>query len=173
MLTGATLEQGIRGLRRMSLDPTGQRILWGAAILLIVGLLVYLIHEPTRRWVAPRATALASGLKDGGKWTLSGLVNVSVDPAEGRATLRAALVSHVEARDEATQTARILAGSTGPLSTRDLAALLWNYQRVPASALAKAATLLRSNRAFVEVAPGRWELGRHRLPAARDTYAAT
>ncbi len=168
VLTGATLEEGIRGLRRMSADATGQKILWGAATLLIVGLLIYLIHEPTRRWVTPRARALASGLKDGGKWTLSGLVNVSVDLAEGRATLMAALVGHAEPRDEAAQTARILAGSTRPLSTRDLAALLWNYQRVPAAALAKAAILLRSNPAFVEVAPGYWELGLHRPTTTRD-----
>lgn len=168
-LTGATIEQGFRGLRRMSSDPTGQKVLWGAAILVILGLIIYLINEPTRRWVAPRARALVSGLKDGGAWTLSGLVKVSVDLAEGRATLRAALVSHVEARDEVTQTARILAGSSRPLSTRDLAALLWNYQRVPAAALAKAGTLLRRNPAFVEVAPGCWELGSHRLTATGDT----
>jgi len=59
--------------------------------------------------------------------------------------------------------ARILSAEAGPLSTKQLARQLWNYQRVPAAVAAHLRERLKAYPAFVEVAADEWELGHRGL----------
>jgi predicted nucleic acid-binding protein len=166
-ISAQSVAEAIAAVRRVAETPDGQRALLiiGAVLLLIVagGLVLREMHEPSRRWIDDKVTIAASALASGGRVAITGYVTVSNNRAHGETVLRGGVVAGAREQSLTQSLARELASSEAPVSTRDLAAHVWDYQRVPTAAASRMRELLSSMPAFVEVGSNLWQLGRRSL----------
>jgi hypothetical protein len=163
--SGVAVIEGARGVTAMARDPNGRWILMAVGLLVIGLAIVCVVHDPTRRWVGDHAKGVIASVKDGGGKAFTGYVGISLAWAEGRATIEAAVVRGKYASPHAILVSRMLATTPTPMSTRDVAGRLGNYERVPREVRMWTRQLLERHGAFVEVAEDRWQLGRRLGPA--------
>ncbi len=159
-----TMTDGYGLVREIARTEGGRRalLLTGAGLLiLLVGLLLLRhLHEPSRQWIDEKAGLAARTLASGGKIAVGAYANVSFDRIRGETTLSAGVVTEACSPSPLQLAARTLATAEAPVTTRDLAAEIWGYRRVPAAVSRSLRGMLKRVPAFIEVEPDRWQLGR-------------
>jgi hypothetical protein len=157
-----------RAARQLAATPRGEwtLVVLGAGLALVVlGVFVLRhLHEPSRRWIDENTRRGVHLLVSGGKVAIGAYATVSISRMHGEVDLRVGVVAEAHSPSPIQRAARMLAMAEAPISTRDVAAVLWGYKRVPRAALQRSRALLESTPAFVEVAQDRWQLGRLALP---------
>lgn len=158
----------IQAGRQFAATPRGKQtlVVIGAAVVVLVLVVLVLrqVHEPSREWIDRKARLSVHALASGGRIAVGGYATVTLDRRRGEVTLRAGVTAEANSPSPIQVAARTLAAVEAPMSTRDLAAAVWSYERVPRAALQRLRSVLGRVPAFVEVAPDRWQLGRRARP---------
>jgi len=131
-----------------------------AILLILAALILREAHAPSRRWIDEKVRTGADTLASGGKVVVVGYLDVSRNRMRGETVLRGGIVTQVKPPSLTESLARRLAASEAPVSTRDLAAQAWSYERVPFTAVREMRRALLAVPAFVQVRPDHWQLGR-------------
>lgn len=149
--------------RQLARTRGGQRALLAAgACVVVVALGVLLLrqlHEPSRLWIDEKTEENLRALASGGQAAIGAYANVARNRFQGELDLQGGIVVDSQTLLPLQVAARRLAAADAPMSTRDLAAVVWGYQRVPAKALSRMTAMLKTMAVFVEVDADHWQLG--------------
>ena len=167
-----TVAEVVGAGRQLAATPGGKRALLviGVGFVLVVlgAVLLRQLHEPSRQWIDEKARGGVRALASGGKVAFGAYASVSLSRVHGEIDLQAGVVADGHSPTPIQVAARTLAVAAAPVTTRDLAAAVWAYKRVPAAAKQRLRALLESVPAFVETAPDRWQLAQRALPSTED-----
>lgn len=161
--------EGFNALRSAWSTTNGRRVITGVGIAIggvaIVLLLIALFKPDFRDKVKGLGTDMKNAITKGGGVVVRGYAEVTVKKVEAYKTLRKVELESIGEPDPIDVAVRLLARSLAPLSTRDLACRIWNYERPTAAALEYLRAELSRFPAFVNVRDDRWSLGRRLVPA--------
>jgi hypothetical protein len=160
VISGEMVVAGARSLGSLVKSPGGRQALAVVGAIVVVALIVLYLHEPSRRFTKEHLQPVGEALAAGGSWSLNGYVRATRNMETGKIALQAVVLSDLAPPNEDVRIARLLARAVRPMSTRNVAASLYEYERVPRKVLVKVDAILRSKAAFVEADEGRWQLGR-------------
>jgi hypothetical protein len=161
--------EGIRAIRSAWKTPNGRRVVTGVGVAIagaaIAFLLMAFLRRDFRAKVRRTAADVKKAMTEGGGIVVRGYAEVTVKKVVAYKTLRTVELEAIGEPDLADVLVRLLAKSLTPLSTRDLACRIWNYERPTASALAYLRAELSKYPAFVSVGDDRWSFGRRLVPS--------
>jgi hypothetical protein len=147
--------------------PNGRQVLiaigFALAALIVATLVLRELHAPSRKWIDETVKTGARTVLNRGQFVIGGYAEASLNRHQGTLKLNAAVVREAFTPSLIQRVARVLAAEDKAIDEDAVALAVWRGHPPRGAAMA-VRRVLQSHRAFVEIEPGQWQIGRADKP---------